>query len=194
MSWRNSRFCPAPRAARTANSLRRCAPRAKSRLVTFMVAIRSTRITAPKIARRAGFTPAMRLSCKDVTITPSGTPPAPSKPLAWALPKGGRSVSSSLAPCFLLMPAFNRATICKWWPHSLPSSGSEESYCSGAHSSALGARTFSKLADITPMTVYLLVASKSRLVSSVIALPTTLGSAAKRRRHRRLLKIKTFGP
>ena len=59
---RTIRVRVAPSAARTANSPRRCAPRASSRLVTLMLAIPRRSVTAPRTASRAGLTPAVTSS------------------------------------------------------------------------------------------------------------------------------------
>ena len=46
-NWRTTLFFPAPRAIRVANSLARAAPRERSRLATFVHAMKRTNTTAP---------------------------------------------------------------------------------------------------------------------------------------------------
>src|SRR2546425_5568854 len=48
------------------------------------------------------------------------------------------------------MPGLSRATVRRWWPHEY----SVRSYCSGAHSAATGASTFSGRPGMTPMTTH----------------------------------------
>ena len=74
-SCRVNRLRDAPRAARIANSPLRCAPRARSRLVTLTQAISSTRPTAPKTASSAGLTSRVTSLCSEFTSMPAGTPP-----------------------------------------------------------------------------------------------------------------------
>ncbi len=72
-SWRSNRVRGAPSAARMANSLRRCAPRASSRLVTFTQAMSNTKMTAPINASNAGLTPLVTSAWSEFTINLSPT-------------------------------------------------------------------------------------------------------------------------
>ena len=141
-----------PHRARCAPPTRhaRCAPRASSRFVTLTHVIASSRMTAPMTACSAGRMPRVISACKEVATNPlarlahgtranSGAGVSAiwlSSRLAWSRVTFGRS----------------RAISRRWWPHSRLSGPNTVSYCSGAHSSAAGATTFSKAAGITPMT------------------------------------------
>ena len=72
-SWRSNRVRGAPSAARMANSLRRCAPRASSRLVTLTQAMINTKMTAPISASNAGLTPLVTSAWSEFTISPQSS-------------------------------------------------------------------------------------------------------------------------
>ena len=182
---RVSRPCPAPSAARIANSPRRCAPRASSRLVTFTHAMARTSVTAPSSARSAGLTARVTSCCSALTTSPCrsdahGTRGNSGSGCAAIASSSDRPPSSPTRGC-------RRPIIRRWCPHSRPSGVSDVLYWSGAQTSADAASTFSKPGGITPMT-------RKGLSSSAISRPTTETSPPRRRVQSAWLSMATRGP
>ena len=96
----------------------------------------------------------------------------------------------SCVACAVLTFGRRRPIMRSQWPHARPC---EMSICSGAHNSAEGLSTLSKLRGITPITVYVFSAENDPDSSRVICLPMTAGSPPKRSCHNLSLRIATFG-
>ena len=82
-SWRTRRARSAPSAARSANSPRRCAPRARRRLVTLTQAMTSNTSTAANTASSAGRISRATSAWSEVTMSP-----------AWSDAHGTRGMSA----------------------------------------------------------------------------------------------------
>ena len=102
-SWRMIRFCPAPSAARIANSWARALERASSRFATFTQAINSTNPTAPNRTPKTGCTDPNIRWRKGISVAPI---PWSVSGYAWARSRVTRSISARA--CSILTPAFNR--------------------------------------------------------------------------------------
>ncbi len=146
--WKTRRR-EAPRAARTAISLRRPRARVKRRLPTLAQAISSTRPTAASSIRSVGRTSPTIRSWSETTV-----PPQPAFSCGYSCSSRLEITSSSLLAAARSAPGASRATDCRLWfsrtarSASLSPRGTQISLATGNHEAR------PKSAGMTPTIVY----------------------------------------